>query len=97
MPAGGREVRRARDGGAGVIDHTGATQPRGRMRARTAFAITALFAALTVARGMEFDLVDRYARASRATRQPPTTRAPSTINGAASSGFPRAEIRAAFH
>ena len=59
------------------------------MRARTAFAITALFAALTVARGMEFDLVDRYARASRATRQPPTTRAPSTtINGAASSGFP---------
>ena len=58
-----------------MIDHTGATQPRGRMRARTAFAITALLAALTVARGMEFDLVDRYARA-----RPPTTRAPSTIN-----------------
>ena len=60
------------------------------MRARTAFAITALLAALTVARGMEFDLVDRYARA-----RPPTTRAPSTINLL---DHPlQAEIRAAFH
>ena len=41
-----------------AIGHTGATQ-RGRMRAHTAFAFTALLAALSVARGMEFDLVDR--------------------------------------
>lgn len=66
------------------------------MRAHTAFAITALLAALNVARGMEFDLVDRYARAAarRARPRPPAPHRRSTSSGL----FPRrAEIRAAFH